>query len=162
MPDNRISAKLSNTDQEAVLEAINTIRQKLPFLLDLTPEERRSLPRMGDKSRAFVAQALIVAEQNEDMLPRSFDVAEMRKDVELVQMLEPLLPAIAQLEELIEDTYVAVGSEAYAAALAVYTYAKASGKGAALDKLLDALGQRFARRAGGKKTKNKNGGDKSA
>ena len=159
MPDNRISAKLSNTDQTAVLEAINTIRQKLPFLLDLTPEERRSLPRMGDKSRAFVTQALIIAEQNEDILPRSFDVGEMRKDVELVQALEPILPALAQLQELIEDTYIAVGSEAYAVTLAVYQYAKASGKGAALDKLLDALGQRFARKSGGNKPKT--GGDKS-
>jgi hypothetical protein len=161
MPENRISAELSNADQAAVLAAINTIRQKLPFLLDLTPEERRSLPRMGDKSRAFVTQALIVAEQNEDMLPRSFDVAEMRKDVELVQALEPILPALAQLEELIEDTYVAAGSEAYAVALAVYQYAKAAGKGAALDKLLDALGQRFARKTAANKPKT-DGGDKSA
>ena len=153
MPENRISAKLSNADQEAVLEALKTIRQKLPFLLDLTLEERRSLPRMGDKSRAFVTQALTIAEQNEEILPRSFDVAEMRKDVELVQALEPLLPAIAQLQELLEDTYIAVGSEAYTAALAVYQYARASGKGAALDNLLDALGQRFARKSGGNKPK---------
>ena len=47
MSENRISAQLSNADQTAVLAAINTIRQKLPFLLDLTPEDRRSLPRIG-------------------------------------------------------------------------------------------------------------------
>src|SRR5205085_8938067 len=117
--------------------AIKTIRDKLPFLLDLTPEERRSLPRMGDKSRAFVTQALTVAGQNEDILPRSFDVDEFKKDVELVQALEPILVALTQLHELIEDTYIAVGSEAYTAALAVYQYAKASGRGAALDNLLD-------------------------
>ena len=157
MSENRISAQLSNADQAAVLAAINTIRQKLPFLLDLTPEERRSRPRMGDKSRAFVAQALNIAEQNADILPRSFDVAEMRKDVELVQALDPLLPALAQLQELVEDTYIAVGSEAYTAALAVYQYAKASGKGAALDNLLDALGQRFARKTAANKPKTDGG-----
>ena len=158
MPENRISTQLSAADQAAVLAAIKTIRDKLPFLIDLTLEERRSLPRMGDKSRAFVTQALNLAEQNADILPRSFDVSEMRKDVELVQALEPILPALAQLQELFEDTYIAVGSEAYAAALAVYQYAKASGKGAALDNLLDALGQRFARKSGNKP---KTGGDKS-
>jgi hypothetical protein len=142
-----------------VLAAIRTIRDKLPFLLDLTPEERRSLPRMGDKSRAFVTQALTVAEQNADILPRSFDTAEMRKDVELMQALEPILLAVAQLHELIDDSFVEVSSEAYAAALAVYQYAKASGRGAALDSLLDTLGQRFARKTGGK-TK-PGGGDKA-
>ncbi|HEV7892558.1 MAG TPA: hypothetical protein VGP08_18235 [Pyrinomonadaceae bacterium] len=44
MPDNRISATLSQADRQAVLDAINTIRTKLPFLIDLSPEERRSLP----------------------------------------------------------------------------------------------------------------------
>jgi hypothetical protein len=153
MPDNRISTQLSAADQAAVLAAVKTIRDKLPFLIDLTPEERRSLPRMGDKSRAFVTQTLTIAEQNADILPRSFDIAEMRKDVELVQALEPILTSLTQLQELVEDTYITVGSEAYTSALLVYQYAKASGKGAALDNLLDALGQRFARKSGGNKSK---------
>jgi hypothetical protein len=146
MPENRVNATLSAADQQAVLAAINTIREKLPFLIDLTPEERRALPKMGDKSRAFVAQALTVATQNTDILPRSFDVEEMRKDYELVQALEPIMAALSQVQELIEDTYLEVGSEAYTAALAVYNYTRASGGSAALDGLLDAMGQRFARK----------------
>lgn len=58
MSDNRISASLSQADRDAVMKAIATIREKLPFLVDLTTEERRSLPKMGDKSRAFVSKAL--------------------------------------------------------------------------------------------------------
>lgn len=149
MPDNRISATLSQADQQAVLAAINTIREKLPFLVDLTPEERRALPKMGESSRGFVAQALEIASQNEDILPRSFDVAEMRKDVDLLNALQPVLTALSQLSELVEDTYMAVGSEAYTGALHVYQYARAAGKGAALDGALDALGQRFARKSRG-------------
>jgi hypothetical protein len=147
MQDNRISASLSAADQQAVLAAIRTIREKLPFLIDLSPEERRSLPRMGDKSRGFVAQALEIASQNPDILPRSFDVEEMRKDVELLNALSPVTAALAQLNELVDDTFMAVGSEAYTAALAVYQYTRAAGKGAALDSALDALGQRFARKS---------------
>ncbi|MET0621661.1 MAG: hypothetical protein ABW250_01640 [Pyrinomonadaceae bacterium] len=147
MPDNRVSATLSQTDRQAVLDAINIIRTKLPFLIDLTPEERRTLLKMGDKSRGFVTQALTVAEQNEDILPRSFDVAEMRKDVELLDGLAPIMAALSQLTELVEDTYMAVGGEAYASALLVYQFARAAGKGPALDGALDALGQRFARKS---------------
>jgi hypothetical protein len=147
MPENRVSAQLTPEDRAAVLEAINTIRQKLPFLIDLSPEERRTLPKMGDKSRAFVSQALEVAKQNSDFLPRSFDVEEMRRDVELAQSLEPITTALTQLQELVDDTYTAVGSEAYTAALVVYHYGRSSGAGAALDQLLDGMGQRFARKS---------------
>lgn len=147
MPDNRISTTLSQADQQAVLAAVQTIREKLPFLIDLTPDERRSLPKVGDSGRGFVTQALTVATQNEDILPRSFDVEEMRKDVALLDSLQPVLTSLAQLCELVEDTYIAVGSEAYTAALLVYQYARSAGKGSALDGALDALGQRFARKS---------------
>lgn len=54
MSENRVDATLTAADQQAVMTAIETIREKLPFLIDLTTEERRGLPKMGDKSRAFV------------------------------------------------------------------------------------------------------------
>ncbi|WP_315786546.1 hypothetical protein [Fischerella sp. JS2] len=146
MTANRISANISQTDREAVMQAIATIKAKLPFLIDLTTEERKSLPKLGDKSRAFVSKALEVAVQNPDFLPRSFDVDEMRRDVELFEALYPILLSITQLQELLDDTFVAVGSEAYAAGLLVYNYAKASGKGTGLDVALDDMGQRFARK----------------
>jgi hypothetical protein len=149
MPDNRISAALSQADRQAVLDAVNTIRQKLPFLVDLSPDERKALPKIGDTGRGFVARALEVAEQNPDILPRSFDVAEMRKDLELFDALLPVVTALAQLNELLDDTYTAVGSEAYAAALLVYQYVRSAGKGSALEGALDALGQRFARKSRG-------------
>lgn len=47
MPENRVSASLSASDRDAVLAALQTIRQKLPFLVDLSPEDRRKLPKMG-------------------------------------------------------------------------------------------------------------------
>ncbi len=146
MADNRISANLSATDRLAVMDAIATIRQKLPFLIDLTTEERKALPKLGDKSRAFVTKALEVGTQNPDFLPRSFNLDEMRRDIELFEALYPILLSLTQLQELVDDTAVAVGSEAYAAGLMVYNYAKASGKGTGLDSMVNDLGRRFARK----------------
>jgi hypothetical protein len=147
MANNKVSAKFSPADREAVMQAITTIRQKLPFLIDLSTEERKALPKLGDKSRAFVSKALEIAAQNPDFLPRSFDLDEMRRDIELFEALYPILLSLTQLQELVDDTSVAVGSEAYAAGLMVYNYAKASGKGAGLDSMVDDLGRRFARKA---------------
>jgi hypothetical protein len=35
--ENRVSATLGEAERQAVFAAIQTIRQKLPFLIDLTP-----------------------------------------------------------------------------------------------------------------------------
>lgn len=144
--ENRIDATLSDADRQAVLDALQTIRIKLPFLASLTAEERQALPKMGDKSRAFVAQALAIAEQNDSFLPRSFDIAEMRKDVTIAESLYPIIVAVTQLKELLDDTYKLAGSDAYSAALVIYSSAKTHGQGEALEALLDTLGQRFARK----------------
>lgn len=147
-----ISAALTQADRDAVMDAVAVIKAKLPFLVDLSAEERKALPKMGDKSRAFVSKALEVATQNPDFLPRSFDLEELRKDVQLFEALYPLLLSMTQLQELLDDTCLAVGSEAYAAALQVYHYAKASGNGSGLDAVVTELGQRFARKSRKAKT----------
>jgi hypothetical protein len=90
MTTNRISAALTQADREAVMTAILTLKSKLPFLVDLTADERKALPKMGDKSRAFVTKALEVATQNPDFLPRAFDLDEMRRDVELFEGMYPV------------------------------------------------------------------------
>ncbi|MBD2199804.1 MULTISPECIES: hypothetical protein [Calothrix] len=142
-----ISATLAQKQRDEVLQAIATIKEKLPFLIDLTNEERKALPKMGDKSRAFVSKALEVASQNPEFLPRSFDLEEMRKDIQLFEALYPVLLSLSQLHELVDDTSLAVGSEAYAAALQVYNYAKASGQGGGLETVVEEMGQRFSRKS---------------
>jgi hypothetical protein len=148
----RISAKLSYADRAEILEAINLIKTKMPFLTNMTAEERKSLNKMGDRSQAFVTKALEVAKQNPDILPRSFDLEEMRLDVELFEAMYAIVAAFAQLEGMLDDTYKLVGSEAYTAALKVYNYAKASGDEAGLAPAIAELGQRFARKQAKEKT----------
>jgi hypothetical protein len=145
--DNRIEAVLPAADKDAVLTAITTIKTKLPFLVDLAPEEKRVMLKLGGKSLDFVTKALEVAMQNPDFLPRSFNVDEMKKDVELLQALVPIMVALDPLYDLINDTYMLVGSEAYAAGLEVYRYAKQAKHSAGLDPLIDALGKKFARKS---------------
>jgi hypothetical protein len=143
---NAISATLSKDDRQAIAQSIATIRERLPFLVDLVGNERSALPKMGDKSRAFVSKALEVASQNSEFLPRSFDVEEMRKDLELYDDLASLMMTLSQLQDLVDDTCLMVGSEAYTAALTVYNYAKTSGQQAnGMEPLVKEMQQRFRR-----------------
>ena len=145
MIPNKISVNFSQADQDAISTAIETIREKLPFLVNLTADEVISLPKMGARSQAFVDKALEVAAQNLDIMPRGFDVNEMRKDVEAFNSLTPIRFALVQLLELVENTQTLLGSEAYSGALAVYTQAKTTGKGIGLEAVVDELGRRFGR-----------------
>lgn len=145
--ENRISATLTTEDLNAILAAIQTIKEKMPFLRAVASDELKYLPKMGDQSRTFVAKALEVATHNQDFLPRSFDVEEMKKDVELYEALRPVRLALGQLVETLDGTSALAGSEAYAAALSVYQYAKTSGKDLGLEAALDDLGKRFSRKA---------------
>lgn len=49
-----VSATLATKDRDAVLQAIATIKEKLPFLIDLSAEERKALPKMGDKRLSLI------------------------------------------------------------------------------------------------------------
>jgi hypothetical protein len=148
MNENRVSATISTDDVAAVKAALETVRQKLPFLIGLDPDTRRSLPRMGDKSRAFVRKCQDVAEQNPGMLPRAFDLEEFKRDCALDEALLPISQSIGQLAEMVDDTLTAARSDAYFAALAVYRSAKMAGKGLGLDGALDDLGRRFLHKSG--------------
>lgn len=145
--DNRIDAALSAADRTAILDALDTVRAKLPFLIDLGPNERRSLPKFGDRSVAFVRRAAELARQDDSFLPRSFDVAAFEKDAALYDALDGILLALARLTEHVEDTRALVGAEAYSAALDVYRSLRANGQGQALDDVADELGKRFAQRS---------------
>jgi hypothetical protein len=145
-PTNRISASISTEAAAMLLTKISEVKNAMPFLTDLSPEERRALPKMGDKSRAFVSRCVQIAQQDDSFLPKKFSVAEFAEDHALSEALEPIRQQLAKLLELVEDTQLLAGSEAYIAALEVYNSAHRAGKGSGLDDLIDQVGKRFARR----------------
>ncbi|HVE58596.1 MAG TPA: hypothetical protein VNB22_17310, partial [Pyrinomonadaceae bacterium] len=143
---NRIDAAVSTADKNQILQLIQDIKAKMPFLVDLSAAEIASLNKMGDRGQPFVRDAITAAENDDSFLPRSFDVAAMRKDVDLLEMLPPVIAAVSQLKELLSDTYLLAGSDAFAAALEVYAAAQRNGTGEALSESLRNMGRRFDRK----------------
>ena len=139
-----ITASLSPEDMQQIRAALQTIQKKLPFLITLSTEERRRLFKMGDKSLAFVNNSLTAAQSNPDILPASFDIQEFVRDYQLAATLTELLIALRQLSEQVDDTLLAVGSEAMSSSLTVYGYVKtAAKKTPGLKRLAEQLGDRF-------------------
>ena len=139
-----ITASLSPADIQEIKAAFATIQAKMPFLVTLSVEERRKLFKMGDKSLAFVNTSLTAAQSNREILPASFNVDEFVQDYQLAATLTELLIGLRQLTEQVDDTLMAVGSEAKGSSLTVYDYEKtAAKKTPGLKTIAEQLGERF-------------------
>jgi Mlc titration factor MtfA (ptsG expression regulator) len=146
---NRVSATLSDEDKAAVIAALATIKSKLPFLISLTTDEKKRLPRIDEGSQPWSEKMLTVATQHPDFLPGGFKTEEMRKDVTLWKDFIPVYQEITSLAQLVDNTYLAIAVDAYSAALAVYTFGSKSDVATeGLEDLMDELGKRFARKSG--------------
>ncbi|AUB39497.1 Methyl-accepting chemotaxis protein [Nostoc flagelliforme CCNUN1] len=139
-----IAAALSPQDIQEIKAALQTVQKKLPFLITLSTEERRKLVKMGDKSLAFVNNSVTAAQSNREILPATFEVEELVRDYQLATALTELLISVQQLAEQVDDTLMAVGSEAMTSSLTVYDYVKtASKKTPGLKTVAEQLGERF-------------------
>ena len=145
-----ISAQLSAEDVQTIKGALATIKSKLPFLINLTTEERKKTFKIGPNSLSFVQNSLTAAKNNPAILPASFGVEEFESDVNLFAVLTEVNTAVEQLASQIDDTRVAVGGEAMNEANQVYSYVKSAAKiTPGLKPVADQLGERFQKSGSG-------------
>jgi len=147
MSQNLISFAPSTTDLAAIDGALKTLEDKFINLIDLSTDQRGALVKMGDKSEAFCRKAVEVLAANPNVLPPSFNVAEMRRDLAGFDTLRPRMVRIEKLYEKMRDSQLALGSDVMSAALEGYALLKVAGKGEALDTARKALSVRFSSRA---------------
>ncbi|MBW4461951.1 MAG: hypothetical protein KME47_17175 [Nodosilinea sp. WJT8-NPBG4] len=144
MPYDNISATISDQSMAEIKRAIATIQDQLPFLINLTPDERRKRFKMGDKSLAFVRNSVTATQNNPDIVPGKFDIAELNRDYQLTVALSEVLGLLEQLTETVDDTLLAVGSESMTGSLLVYDYVKTAARHSpGLKSVADQLGERF-------------------
>ena len=119
-----IDATLSAADMQDIKDKLAEIRSKLPFLVNLTIDERRSLRKAGPASVSFVQNAQATAGDNAKILPASFDAEGFARDVNLFAALSELQTVVESLASEIDDTRLAVGAEAMQGAAQTYKYVK--------------------------------------
>lgn len=118
--DNRISAVLSDQDVAAVQAALATLRGVLPFLVTLTAQERKELPKMGPKSIGFDEKCTTYMANRAEFVPGFVDMAEVQKDRALRAQLLRFAAELESLSGSVDDTLQLVGSEVWMADLAYY------------------------------------------
>ncbi len=148
MSTNRVSATLNEADKTAVLEALAQVKEKMPFLINLSGQDRKRSRKMGAKSVEYVNLNLQGSQTFGSLIPPSVDVSEFAKDVTLVNQLLAVRMEVETLLEGIDDTMLAAGSDAMQYADLVYAYLKRGSKSNAGVKSVTAnIAKRFIRRS---------------
>jgi len=145
MSQNLAAVHFDDTQWTTLDQAMTALEQTWgPVLVALNgPNQRRRLVKMGDGSEAFCRKAHDVMSENATLLPGNLDVAEMGRDLDSHDALNPRLVRLTRLLEKVRDTDMALGSDVMIAALSGYGFLKLAGKGEGLDAVSRDLGKRF-------------------
>jgi hypothetical protein len=126
--DNKISASLSAQDMTDIMDAFATIKAKLPFLINLTPEEKRRMPNISTERGGMVDTFTSEMGLHPELIPTYVDMPELAIDTALFTQLETIRSCANELCEGINDTHQALGSDMYLAFLSFYNNVKQAAK----------------------------------
>jgi hypothetical protein len=154
MTENRIDVAITQEQVDKVLGLFKEIEVTLPGLIELTAEQRQSMPRYSEKDLSFILKALAIAEQHPEILPPSFNLDEMRRDVTALQSLDSILLDAHRVIGILEDSRFAAARESQGHERSVYQFLKThnslTGK---LEDAVSDIAAHFARSKPGKADK---------
>jgi len=118
---NKVRFTLSDLELSEINTALDTLYRILaPKTISLTPKQRRSLAKIGDKSLAFAEKAIELGNQNPDFVPPYVNMEEANIDFQALKLLRMLERKINNLSQLLEDTETQSGNEANTVARGIY------------------------------------------
>ncbi len=108
---------------------MQTLQARLvPYLVNIGPDEKRALAKMGSKSVDFVSRTLTYASTNPQFKPAFVDIDSFSSDVTAFGVLRSLHQPISQVADMLDDSLAIAGSDAMNAALACSQSVKTANK----------------------------------
>jgi hypothetical protein len=143
--ENRISASITPA-AKAELEAVAAnILVLLPFLINLTPAQRKKIRKMATKHTGYVADVFNAVIANPTAIPATFSIPEYTKDKVLFDDLTYVCNLFETIVEAMRDTLLQLGSELMLQSDASYDYLKRAAKdNAPLSEIVGKIGTAFA------------------
>ena len=140
-----LAAKHPTLEQWAAIDSsLNALSEALDVVIvGLSLDDKSRIVKMGDGSVAFCKTAIEVIEDNMALMPSTFDLAEMKRDLETHDRLSQRVTRVTKILERMRNTDTALGSDVMAAALGGYNFLKAAGKREGVNALQQKMGKRF-------------------
>jgi hypothetical protein len=139
MTENRIDVAITQEQVAQVVDLFKQIEAALPGLIELTAEQRQAMSRYSEKDLSFILKALTIAEHHPEILPPSFSLDEMRRDVSALQSLDTILLTAHRVLGILEDSRFAAARESLGHESSVHKFLKTHN--ALTGKLEDALAE---------------------
>lgn len=119
--DNLISLSFSDEEFSQIENALTTLEQIIaPKTVNLTPEEKQSLGRIGNRMSNWIEKVAGYIQQKPETIPFYLKSEEFEKDHALRKRLIPLLNRVASIREGLDDTTILLGTDIYNFAMAYY------------------------------------------
>lgn len=123
--DNRISITITPAQLDAVNAAAMALEAALSGLTtNLGEEDKKRLPKIGDKTLAFDEKCKAYMADRPDLVPAFTDMAEVQTDRDLIAALLPFLRQLEPIVSDLENTILLAYSDLYVADLAFYQNVK--------------------------------------
>jgi conjugal transfer/entry exclusion protein len=130
-----------------VEDLITSLQTNMDFLVNLSPDERVRLRKMGHKRTSFVIDSLQAAQANRQYLPATFDLENFQNTYQVHERLQRIQATLRPFMEALDDTVMATGSQAMGQADIVYRLLQAMQDTGNLDETVDYLSQHHKREA---------------
>ncbi len=145
--DNRISAEITDAVKAQVLTKFQEIKDLLPFLINLSAEEKRGIMTISTERGAMDEAFTSEMGAHPDLVPSYVDAAEMARDRELRSDLLEILQRSREIGDALEDTVHLSGSDVLLGYLAFYNNVQQAAKRGVTgaQTLLDNLSRFFPR-----------------
>lgn len=69
-----VDAELNQEDDDKINMHLGAIKELLPFIINLTIDQRRKLPKMNHRRKPFVEKVLYYASNDQSLIPPHIDV----------------------------------------------------------------------------------------
>ncbi len=107
---------ISETIPQSVIDDVTKKHNEIiallqPYTVGLSPDQRHELVKMGDKSVSYADKVADYLQTSPDYLPRRFDAGEFAKDYAVPRQLSPVHALARKVEEMLNDTMMAAGSD---------------------------------------------------
>ena len=143
--ESRIDVVLTPENKESILQAIKIARSGMPFLIKLTDDDHKLLHKMDEGCTPFVMRCLEEAFKNDQLDPESELLKGVPNDIDVYSFLSLVEKQLRQFLEMVSDTKLLAGSEAFETATAIYSKAKVNAKlgNPGAQEIVDELGKLY-------------------
>jgi hypothetical protein len=123
-----INASMTPEDKTTIKASIETMKTKMPFMINLTPEDRQSLRKMGANRLSYGTGLNLAANAHPKALPGSFDLVDYNTKMKSYEDLREIYMLALPWFEGLENTLMATGAEIMTLSDTVYGHLKVEAK----------------------------------